>query len=50
VWCLNVPDGQWFSLENGAVVHNSDAFTLIGVELREQVKQQKIKYPAMGYV
>jgi hypothetical protein len=29
--------------------HASDAFCLIGVELREQVKSQKIKYPAMGY-
>ena len=23
VWCLTVPDGAWWSLENGAVTHNS---------------------------
>lgn len=23
VWCINVPDGHWFCLANGAVVHNS---------------------------
>jgi hypothetical protein len=26
VWDITVPDGHCFSLENGAVVHNSDAF------------------------
>lgn len=26
VYDLTVPDGHWFSLANGAVVHNSDAF------------------------
>jgi len=29
--------------------HGADSFCLIGVELRERVKQQKIKYPAYGY-
>ena len=29
--------------------HAADAFCLIGVELREKVKQQKIKYPSYGY-
>jgi hypothetical protein len=28
VWDITVPDGHWFSLANGAVVHNSDAFGL----------------------
>lgn len=29
VWDITVPDGRWFSLENGAVVHNSDSFGLL---------------------
>lgn len=28
VWDITVPDGHWFSLVNGAVVHNCDAFGL----------------------
>jgi len=31
VWDITVPDGHWFSLENGAVVHNSDSFGLMCV-------------------
>jgi hypothetical protein len=31
VWDITVPDGHWFSLANGAVVHNSDAFGLIAI-------------------
>ena len=34
VWCIDVPDGAWFTLENGAVVHNShaaDAARTLGV-------------------
>lgn len=30
--------------------HGSDAFCLIGCALRENMKQEKIKYPQMGYV
>lgn len=36
------PQHDWAS-------HSSDAFCLIGVELREQIKQEKIKYPNYGY-
>jgi hypothetical protein len=31
VWDITVPDGHWFSLANGAVVHNSDAFGLLAI-------------------
>lgn len=31
VWDITVPDGHCFSLENGAVVHNSDSFGLMAV-------------------
>lgn len=36
VWDITVPDGHWFSLENGAVVHNSDAFGLMAVDYEQQ--------------
>lgn len=48
VWCLNVPDGQCFSLENGAVVHNSDAFMVMAQSLRPLTKDAPIKYPSLG--
>jgi phage terminase large subunit len=35
VWDITVPDGHWFSLANGAVVHNSDAFGLMCVAYEE---------------
>src|SRR5258708_1436155 len=31
VWDITVPDGRWFALANGAVVHNSDAFGLLAI-------------------
>lgn len=34
VWCISVPDGRWFTLANGAVVHNShgaDATRLLAI-------------------
>lgn len=43
VWDITVPDGHWFSLDNGAVVHNSDAFGLMAVVYkppRLEVKEQ----------
>ena len=36
VWDITVPDGHCFSLENGAVVHNSDAFGLMCIAYEEQ--------------
>ena len=33
VWCITVPDGAWFSLENGVVVHNCDAFRTLATAL-----------------
>jgi len=35
VWDITVPDGHWFSLANGAVVHNSDAFGLMCIDYEE---------------
>lgn len=32
VWDITVPDGHCFSLSNGAVVHNSDAFGLMAID------------------
>lgn len=38
VWCLTVPDGEMFSLGNGAVVHNcADAFRYACMAWREQI-------------
>lgn len=42
VWCLTVPDGHMWSLENGAVTHNShgsDAFR--GLAVRHQIPREK---------
>jgi hypothetical protein len=33
VWCITVPDGASFSLANGAVVHNCDAFRTLATAL-----------------
>lgn len=38
VWDVTVPDGHWFSLENGAVVHNSDAWGLMAVVAEEAMR------------
>jgi hypothetical protein len=36
VWCLTVPDGEWFALANGAVTHNSaDAFRYLAMAYRD---------------
>ena len=51
VWDITVPDVQCFSLANGAVVHNSDAFGLACVYAAErpgQVKSQPIDYSKRG--
>jgi phage terminase large subunit len=34
VWCLTVPDGNCFSLGNGAIVHNCDAFRYLCLGLK----------------
>jgi hypothetical protein len=37
--CIHVPDGEWFSLANGAVVHNShhgDAFSYGALVMNEK--------------
>lgn len=33
VWCINVPDLKHFSLSNGAIVHNCDAFRYMCISL-----------------
>jgi len=41
VCCIHVPDGEWFSLANGAVVHNShgsDAYQTLAVMAKPPVK------------
>lgn len=40
VWDITVPDGHWFSLRNGAVVHNSDAFGLMCVSYEDPAKSR----------
>ena len=53
VWCLTVPDGEEFSLANGAIVHNcADAFGLMAVCYEEPSRTKafarKIIYPDLG--
>lgn len=43
VWDITVPDGHWFSLSNGAVVHNSDAFGMAAVIYETPQKQETFK-------
>ena len=51
VWDITVPGPACFSLANGAVVHNSDAFGLMAVAYETPRGRPKpIKYPAMGFV
>lgn len=41
-WCIHVPDGHWFTLENGAVVHNShpgDGFAEGALMMKERVRE-----------
>jgi phage terminase large subunit len=41
VWDITVPDGHWFSLANGAVVHNCDAFGLMCITYEQpQVERE----------
>lgn len=55
VWCLTVPDGAWFTLVNGAVVHNShgsDSFRMLalGIQLeRPLVQPARPSYAEMDY-
>ena len=44
VWDITVPDGHWFSLANGAVVHNSDAFGLAAVAYELPKQATKLKH------
>ena len=50
VWCLTVPDGECFSLANGAVVHNcADAFGLMAVVYEEPtVNRERKRVAARG--
>jgi hypothetical protein len=53
VWDITVPDGHCFSLSNGAVVHNSDAFGLMCVAYEEpyatpEVQRQFVPRHAPG--
>lgn len=48
VWCLTVPDAGEFSLANGAIVHNSDAFRYACLVWREEMKPKEpplIRFP-----
>jgi hypothetical protein len=51
VWDITVPDGHWFSLENGAVVHNSDALRYWALaNVRNAGSARPIKYPDLAVV
>jgi hypothetical protein len=51
VWDLTVPDGHCFSLENGAVVHNSDALRYWALgNVRNAGSARPIKYPDLAVV
>ena len=51
VWDITVPDGHWFSLANGAVVHNSDAFGLMCIAYEEpRATVKKLDIPSFGAV
>ena len=50
VWDITVPDGHWFSLENGAVVHNCDAFGLMCVAYEEPKAKDKKPDPRASAV
>jgi len=48
-YCIHVEDGHWFSLANGAVVHNShdaDAFRTLAVSIREEIKPRVKAQPS----
>lgn len=44
VWDITVPDGHCFSLANGAVVHNSDAFGMMCIGYEKPVVRNEDKY------
>lgn len=47
VWCLTVPDGNCFSLANGAVVHNcADAFGLMAISYRDPLVDDDDQFDA----
>jgi len=48
VWDITVPDGHWFSLANGAVVHNSDAFGLMCVVYQEPRSVAPLDYSKLN--
>ena len=50
VWDITVPDGHWFTLANGAVVHNSDAFGLVAVAYEPPRQAREITYSKRGIV
>jgi phage terminase large subunit len=51
VWDLTVPDGHCFSLENGAVVHNSDALRYWALaNVRNAGSTKPLKYPDLAVV
>jgi phage terminase large subunit len=43
VWCITVPDDSSFSLSNGAVVHNCDAYEIIGQVWKNNVEVKEVK-------
>ena len=48
VWCITVPDAGEFSLANGALVHNCDAFRYACLVWREEMKpkaEPAIRWP-----
>jgi phage terminase large subunit len=49
VWDITVPDGRCFSIENGAVVHNSDAYGLMACvyEAPDERKAEPLKYKSL---
>lgn len=52
VYCIYVPDRHWFTLANGAVVHNShaaDAFRTFGVGMQEPKGKKPAAEPARVY-
>lgn len=53
VWCLTVDDGAWWSLVNGAVVHNSHAADALrcyamGLAIGDRYRRAQIHQPSSG--
>jgi len=49
VWCLTVPDAGQFSLGNGAIVKNSDAFRTFAVQQAKHIDNTLAKLVEPGY-